>query len=100
MSFLARLFQGISDAMISVAVESIIALEWPEKQELYLGYNAMSDGVACSFGPLLGVIVYDYLDYVWTFMFFTVYIMIIGGVSVNLIPARHNQKSTDTDEDS
>lgn len=89
-SLVARILQGLADAIISVTVPSIIAIEWPENQELYLGYNTMSNGIGCSFGPLLGSLVYAYLSYVSTFYFFTVYMFVLGMGAVLLIPTRIN----------
>lgn len=97
-SFVGRLLQGVAEAIINVAIYSIVPIEFPEHQEQYLGYIALSEGVACSLGPLLGSLVYGYADYVGTFYFFTAFIGILGGVSVLMIPARVNLKNEQTEE--
>lgn len=50
----------------------------------------MAEGIACALGPLLGSLVYGWLDYIGCFYFFTVYIAVFGFGSVYLIPSRLN----------
>jgi MFS family permease len=85
-SLFARILQGVADAIISVTIPSIIAIEWPEHQALYLGYNTMANGMGCSMGPLIGSVIYMYVSYVNTFYFFALYIFVLGLGSVLLIP--------------
>ena len=48
MSIVARLFQGATYAMILVTIPAIIAIEWPEKFEVYQGYvSAASESATC-----------------------------------------------------
>jgi len=89
-SFVARILQGIADGIISVTIPSIIAIEWPNDQELYLGYNTMANGMGCSFGPMIGSVIYAYMDYVDTFYFFTAYVFVLGMGSVVFMPSRIN----------
>lgn len=64
-----------------------------------MGYLALSEGVACAFGPLLGAVVYAWLGYVNTFYFFTGYIGVLGFGSNLMMPSRLNQRASDDDEE-
>jgi DHA1 family multidrug resistance protein-like MFS transporter len=90
-SFIARMIQGVAESMMNVAIYSIVPIEFTQSQEMYLGWIAMAEGVACALGPLLGSIVYGWLGYIYTFYFFTAYIAIFGFVSVAMIPSRVNR---------
>lgn len=52
-SIVARSLQGAADAMILVAIPSVIAVEWPEKQEAYQGYAGAAMGVGLVLGPVV-----------------------------------------------
>lgn len=54
----------MGDAIICVSIPSIIAIEFPEKQEIYLGYAGMAMGVGLCAGPLMGSLVFVFLNYV------------------------------------
>jgi MFS family permease len=41
-SMIGRIFQGVGDAMICVCIPSIIVIEFPDQQELYIGYAGMA----------------------------------------------------------
>jgi MFS transporter, DHA1 family, multidrug resistance protein len=89
-SFIARLLQGTGDAAIGVSISSIIAIEFPENLEQYMGYLNMSLGAGLCLGPLMGSVVFRYFNYLDTFYLFTAYIFIIGIASVSIIPKRVN----------
>jgi MFS family permease len=89
-SFIARLLQGVADAIISVTIPAIIANEFPLQQERYLGYVNMSMGAGLCLGPLFGSLVFRWLDYLYTFYFFTLYILVIGLSAVWVLPKRVN----------
>lgn len=65
-------------------------IEFPEDSEVYIGYLTLADGIGCTMGPLIGSLVYAFLNYVDTFYFFSVYILVIGLISVVFIPSRDN----------
>jgi hypothetical protein len=50
----------------------------------------MSMGAGLCLGPMIGSLVFRWLNYVDTFYFFTVYILVIGLTSVYMIPSRVN----------
>ena len=77
--------------MITVTMPSIIVLEYPDKQELYLGYLNMSIVVGTCIGPILGSILYRFLSYSETFAVFTVLIGISVIVTAIMLPKRLNE---------
>ena len=91
-SFIARTFQGMGDGIIAVVIPSIIASEFPKQRELYLGYVNMSLGAGLCLGPMFGALVFRFLSYVDTFLFFSAYILIVGLISVTVLPDRVNIK--------
>lgn len=93
MSLVARIFQGIGDAMIGVCVPSMIAIQFPHKQEIYLGYAGLAMGLGLCAGPLLGALVYLFLNYVQTFYFFAVYILLTGIIAMLMIPNALNKRN-------
>ena len=52
----------------------------------------MACGAGCAFGPLLGSVVYIFFNYIDTFYFFTVYVVIFGLGAVFMIPSRINNQ--------
>ncbi len=99
-SFIARMLQGCGDAAIGVSISSIIAIEFPENLEQYMGYLNMSLGAGLCLGPLMGSIVFRYFNYIDTFYLFTAYIFIIGMISVFVIPSRVNKVVVATEDSS
>jgi MFS family permease len=86
----ARFMQGAADALVGVTVPSILAVEYPDKVEVLLGYSSMAQGMGFTLGPLIGTLVYIWLDYTATFIFFTAFIFLIGCYCVILLPAEIN----------
>ena len=57
-SFGARIIQGLGDAVLLIAIPAIISLEYPDKQEVYLGYASMFLGLSDTIGPVLAGAIY------------------------------------------
>ena len=90
-SLIANIFQGVADAVITTSVEAIVALEYADHhQEKYIGYVEMSLGAGLCFGPFFGAVVSSFLNYSETFIFFSVYILLAGLISLTLVPKRIN----------
>lgn len=87
-SFVARSIQGGADAFILVSVPSIIAVEWPEKNEVYQGYAGISMGVGLMLGPVIATAIVRVLSYFWTLMFFAVLVCILTITATCFIPKR------------
>ena len=91
-SLIARLIQGMADAVILVTIPSIIALKYPDKLEDYQGLVNMSMGIGLSCGPAVSTLLQNWLQYVAIEYFFAMFIFITGMISVTMVP-----KSIDTD---
>ncbi|MBJ7298729.1 MAG: MFS transporter [Dolichospermum sp.] len=89
-SFTARLLQGVADALVVTTVPSLIIIEYPRQQELYLGYMGLVFGAGLTLGPLMGSLAYRWLNYTDTFYFFAAYMLVLGLISVFNIPSRLN----------
>lgn len=89
-SLLARFFQGMAQAATTCTNMSIIAAEFKNDRPKYISYINMSLGLGLALGPVLGSLVYSFLNYRGTFYFFAAYIFFIGTVCVSLVPKRLN----------
>jgi predicted MFS family arabinose efflux permease len=58
----------------------------------------LANGTGCALGPLIGSLVSRWLNYVQTFYFFTVYICVLGIGAIVVLPARVNDKPTQSEE--
>ena len=87
-SFVARALQGTADSFMLVAVPSVIAIEWPEKNEVYQGYAAASMGIGLLLGPVIASSLIETLQYFWTLISFAVVIFILGMGAFCFIPKR------------
>ena len=91
-SLIARMVSGFGDGMMAVAVPAIIVIEFTDDTEFYLGLCNTSLGVGLMLGPVIGVFVYSVLSYANTFYFFSALILLVGNVSVSLVPKRLDEK--------
>jgi len=89
-SFIARSCQGLGDAIILIAIPSIIAVEYPLQTEVYLGYAATVLGFAFSIGPVVADILFRYFEYTGTLFIFGGMILVTGTISVYMMPDRVN----------
>jgi MFS family permease len=62
-SLVARGFQGMGDAMVCIAIPSIIAIEFPKENEKYQGWANMALGIGLMFGPALGAMFFAWFGY-------------------------------------
>lgn len=89
-SIVARFIQGLADGMLTVTLAAIIVMEYPTKQELYLGYWNMSIGVGTCIGPIIGSILSYYLTYGQVFGVFAVLEGLALIITASLLPNRLN----------
>ena len=94
-SFVARCLQGASDALILVTVPSIIAVEWPEKNEKYQGFVGISMGLGLMLGPVLATLLVRYLTYFWTLIAFAVIVFVLCTTATCFIPKRIDLDQTE-----
>ena len=96
-SFIARSCQGLGDAIILIAIPSIIAVEYPLQMEVYLGYAATVLGFAFTVGPVVADVLFRYFEYTGTLFIFGALILVTGTVAVWCMPDRVNM-SADGDD--
>jgi MFS family permease len=97
-SMMARAIQGAAAGFMEVAVPSIIAIQFPAKNELYQGYAVMAMGIGLTLGPIIGVVVYRWLSYAATMYFFAGLILLTGLLAIAIIPAQIDSKIGDHQE--
>jgi len=93
-SILARILQGVGDALLCVTIPSTITIYWQHNTEFYLGWFNASIGFGLIFGPMLAGFVNQYLNYSNTFFFFAAFHFVICIVSQILIPGSVNENLT------
>jgi MFS family permease len=70
LSFFSRAISGFGDGLILISCPAIIYATYPEQANKYMGYFVVTIGFSLLIGPMIGAIVYSYLDYANTFYFF------------------------------
>jgi MFS family permease len=91
-SFVGRMVQGVADSLICVAIPSLVAIEFPNNNEVYQGYLEMAMGIGMTLGPVLSSAVYESLGYSNTFFFYAAFISLFGIGSACFIPANIDKK--------
>ena len=87
----ARAIQGFGDGLIEIAVPAILAIEFPDNTEFYIGLAFMTMGVGLMLGPLFGAFLFHTLDsYANTFYVLGAVILVVCTMSSCLIPSRVN----------
>ena len=74
--------------MIMVTIPSVIAIEWPEKNEVYQGYSGAAMGVGLMLGPVIASGLVTTFHYFWTLIIFAMLIFILGMGAIFFIPYR------------
>ena len=92
LSAIARAIQGFADGGVCVAVPAIIAIEFTENTELYLGFSNMAMGMGLMLGPVLGVFIFKVLNYANTMYFFAILILVVCNISLLFVPNRLDEK--------
>ena len=65
---------------------SIIAVEWPDKNEKYQGFVGISMGLGLMLGPVLATLLVRYLTYFWTLIAFAVIVFVLCTTATCFIP--------------
>lgn len=76
---------------MTVAVYSIITLEFSEKREQYIGLCEMSVGIGLMVGPVLGAFLFGHLHYEWTFITISCILLVCTIIVALMLPQRLNQ---------
>mmetsp|Transcript_25161 Transcript_25161/g.18948 ORF Transcript_25161/g.18948 Transcript_25161/m.18948 type:complete len:176 (+) Transcript_25161:109-636(+) len=80
------------------AVYSLISYEFPDQRVKYFGYCELCLGMGMFLGPFLSGILYQFLNYLGTFLFFGC--ILVGGMcfSYKILPERLNLKKQQSQE--
>eukprot|EP00347_Sterkiella_histriomuscorum_P014772 403359588 len=90
-SMIARFFQGMGDAFIQTSSFSLITIEFQDDQEKYLGWAEAATGMGLAIGPTLGSLVYEEVQYLYTFVIFGGLLMLGGILIFVMLPNRLNE---------
>ena len=75
LSFLSRIFAGISSACIMTTADTICISDYPESIDLMIGRNEAVIGFGIMTGPLIGILLYLWVLY-YSLIIFTVLILL------------------------
>lgn len=99
-SALARLFEGIADASMTVTMSSIICKEFSQMQEKYLGYLNMAIGFGTCLGAIVGSQLIKVVSYSQLFYIIAAVIGSAAIVQIIFLPSRLNDKEESHEEES
>lgn len=71
---------------------SVLTFKFPENREKYLGFGEAAAGVGLMFGPVIGGVLYTWLDYFGAFMCFAVFLAFGGMLCWFYIPNSLNAR--------
>lgn len=97
-SVFIRLLEGMTTSLNATSVYALAPLEFPEEKEKIIGYLEMSAGLGLTLGPFISGIVYSYLHYAGTFLFFAMVLASTGCFLYFALPKRMN-KSLNSEEE-
>jgi MFS family permease len=99
LSLVLRYIQGFGDAAASIAIFSIIGSEYVDKQELYFGYFESAVGIGMMLGPVIGQLLYNALDFEYTFYCTAIIIAIPTIWMIFTIPNRMNKSAAEREQE-
>jgi MFS family permease len=82
----ARFMQGIADALISCPVISLVTVVFENHKDSCMGIMQSSNAAGVMIGPIMGSFVYSLFGYLYTFVFFTIFISVVGLMSGCSLP--------------
>ena len=92
-TFCARVIEGISMSILLVGIQSLISIEYRDNLTFYFAIFELSIGLGLVSGPIISILVYQWLSYTGTLIFFS---SLIGFVSIPIaysLPKRLNDSS-------
>jgi MFS family permease len=89
--------QGLGDSMVATSAYSIVAIEFPQQREIYIGYVQTAVGLGLLLGPVIGTIIYSFAGYEGTFYILSGVLTCSLLITTFFLPSRLN-KSAKVDE--
>lgn len=80
--------------MIQTTSYAIIAIVFEEEQEKYIGYLEASGGVGMLLGPIVGSVLYEFLDFSYTFFLIGVVFIALTPVFFMITPSSVNAQDS------
>ena len=75
-------------------------MEFPQSKEKIIGYLEMAAGLGLTVGPFMSGIVYSYLHYAGTFLFFAIILASTGVFLFSALPNKLNRSSSSSSQNS
>ena len=91
-ALIARLVQGVGNAMVQTATYAIVSHVFSEAREKYLGYAEAVTSVGLMLGPVIGGPLYNLCGYFWSFAIFAGFLIVSLAVSILITPSSLNRK--------
>ena len=85
--------------MCVTSIYSTVSYEYPDQRVRYIGYIEMCLGLGMFLGPFISGFMYSYLEYLGTFIFFGLLLVIGFIISVAMIPSRINFSNLQQNEE-
>ena len=83
--------------MVATSAYSIVAIEFPQQREIYIGYVQTAVGLGLLLGPVIGTIIYSFAGYEGTFYILSGVLTCSLLITTFFLPSRLN-KSAKVDE--
>ena len=97
-SITARFAQGLGESVFFIVCPSILAIEYPEKLEVYIGYTQTLSALGYMLGPAIAAILYRWVDYIGIQFIFGFIVLLVGFFAVMVIPDRVDKGDEDEEE--
>jgi MFS family permease len=90
LALVLRFVQGLADAFITVAIYSVVTLEFPGKREEYIGYCEGAIGIGLMVGPVMGSFLFGAMGYEYTFLTISGILFVFTVIVCFMLPGRLN----------
>ena len=87
-SITARFAQGLGESVFFIVCPSILAIEYPDKLEVYIGYTQTLSALGYMLGPAIAAILYRWFDYIAIQFIFGFIVLLVGVFTIVVIPDR------------
>jgi MFS family permease len=90
-SLFVRFVQGLGDAMVATSAYSIVAIEFPQQREIYIGYVQTAVGLGLLLGPVIGTLIFSFAGYESTFYILAGVLSCSLCITIFFLPSRLNK---------